>query len=342
MSKIKVESKIIGRGAPCFITVDIGANHNRDFNTALKLIDYAVKAGVDAVKFQVYSADTLYSKKVPKHSHYNKNFWKLIKKIEMPREWIPRLKSYCDKKKIIFFATPFDYAAVDELEPYVSIYKISSFELTDIPLVKYIAQKRKPIIISTGLATMKEIEDAYSACIQENNHKIAFLHCASLYPAAPDIMNLRAMKTIEDAFDVPVGLSDHTRGTHIAVSAIALGAKIIEKHFTLSRKMIGPDHSFAIEPAELINMTSQMRDIESALGSGKKTGPHPEEMENFRIGRRSIHARIAIALGQRITEEMLIVKRPGYGICPALISNVIGKTAKRNIETDEWLTWKMV
>lgn len=341
MQKIKISNRWIGEGAPCFITVDIGANHNRNFNIAKKLIDKAKDADVDAIKFQIYSAETLYSKKVPKHTYYKKHLWDLIREIETPREWIPKLKKYCDRKEIIFFATPFDSKAVDDLNPYVDLYKIASFELVDLSLIEYTAKKKKPIIISTGLANMEEIEDAYLTCKKVGNDKIVFLQCASLYPAKPEIMNLKAIYTIKSTFpDTIVGLSDHTCGIHISVAAVTMGAKVIEKHFTLDRTMQGPDHPFAIEPDKLKEMVRQIREVESALGDGKKDGPRPEEMENYRIGRRSIHAKVKIPKGTMITRDMLTVKRPGLGILPKYMDAIVGRKARKDIEADEWITWE--
>lgn len=343
MDRIKLSNRWVGDGQPCFIAVDVGANHNRDLGIAKRLIDKASEAGVDAIKFQVYSAETLYSKKVPQHSYYRKRLWSLIKDIQMPRRWIPKLKEYCDKRKIIFFATPFDFEAVDELEPYVDFYKVASFELVDLPLIGYIARKKKPVIISTGLANMEEIKDAYITCKEARNDKIIFLQCASLYPASPEIVNLKAMEAIKNAFpDTIVGLSDHTCGIHISLAAIAMSAKIIEKHFTLSRKMSGPDHPFAIEPEELKRLVQQARDIESAIGDGRKLGPRPEELENYQIARRSIHAKINIPKGTKINRDMLIIKRPSFGIKPKFIDKIVGRKAKIDIGEDGWITWEMV
>lgn len=342
IKKIKVGNRIIGEGEPCFIIAEAGSNHNGKLSQAKELIDVAVEAGADAVKFQIYSAETLYSKKTPKFSSYKKDPWHLIKEIETPREWIPELKEYCDKKGIIFFATPFDFNAVDELDPYVYLFKVASFEIVDLPLIEYIAKKGKPTIISTGLANMEEIEDAYTTYTKTGNDKLTFLQCASVYPAKPEIMNLRSMETISRAFNVITGLSDHTLGIHISVAAVAMGAKIIEKHFTLSRKLKGPDHPFAIEPTELKEMVRQIRDVEEALGDGKKLGPKPEELENFEKARRSTHAKVNIPKGTKITKNMLMIKRPGYGIKPKFIDIIVGKEAKRDIEEDEWITWEMI
>ncbi len=340
---IEVGERKIGPEAPVFVIAEAGANHNQDFGLARKLIDVAVEAGADAVKFQIYSAETMFSKKVPAHSGYSKPLWDLIKEIETPRDWIPELAAYCVKKGILFFATPFDLAAVDDLDSHVELYKIASFELVDYPLLSYTAGKGKPVILSTGMATLGEIEEAVAAIEKSGNHDIVLLQCASRYPAEPAIMNLRAMETLRNAFpNTVVGLSDHTLGIHISVAAVAMGAKVIEKHFTLSRQMEGPDHPFAIEPDELKELVRQIREVEAAMGDGRKHGPSPEEMENYRIVRRSIHAKTDIPEGTRITPEMLIIKRPGLGIHPRFLDVLVGKRALRDIEADEWITWEMV
>lgn len=325
-----------------FVIAEIGANHNRSIALAKEHIDAAVDAGADAVKFQIYSAETLYSKKTPRHSGYDKDLFTLIKEIETPREWLPELASYCGKRGIVFFATPFDMRAVDELDATSPLFKIASFEIVDLPLLRYCASKGKPMIISTGLANMEEIEDAFLVCREAGNEQIVFLQCASMYPSPPSIMNLRSMETIRRAFGVPVGLSDHTSGIHVSVAAVAMGASVIEKHFTLDRTMEGPDHPFAIEPNELKEMVRQIRDVESAMGDGRKLGPSPEEMEFYEKARRSIHAAVDISAGTVITIEMLAVKRPGYGIRPKFIDLLVGRKACRNIEVDAWITWEMI
>ncbi len=332
----------IAPDASCFIIAEIGANHNRSLRLAKEMIDAAVEACADAVKFQIYSAEMLYSRKTPRHSGYGKDLFDLIKEIETPRTWLPELADYCAKKGILFFATPFDNKAVDELDEVSSFFKIASFELVDLPLLRYCASKGKPMIISTGLANMEEIEDAYLACREAGNEQVAFLQCASMYPAPASIMNLRSMETIRRAFGVPVGLSDHTRGIHIGVAAAAMGASIIEKHFTLDRTMEGPDHPFAIEPDELKELVRQIREVESAMGDGRKLGPAPEEMEFYEKARRSVHAAVAIPAGTVIAPEMLTCKRPGYGVRPKFLPLVVGRRAARDIEADEWITWEMV
>lgn len=332
----------VGPGESCYIVAEIGANHNRSLSLAKELIDAAAEANADAVKFQIYNADTLYSKKTPRHSGYSKDLHTLIKEIETPRDWLPSLSEYCRSKGIVFFATPFDQEAVTELDAVSELFKIASFEIVDLNLIQTIASKKKPMVISTGLANMEEIEDAYLACRKEGNEQICFLQCASLYPAPPSIMNLNSMETLRRAFGVPVGLSDHTRGIHISVAAVAMGANLIEKHFTLDRNMEGPDHPFAIEPNELSEMIRQIRDVESALGDGRKLGPAPEEKEFYEKARRSVHAACDIPRGTIITGEMLCNKRPGYGIRPKFYPLIPGRVAKQDISADQWISWEMI
>lgn len=342
--KIKITKKrYIGDNEPCFVIADAGSNHNRNFALAKRLIDKAKVAGADAIKFQTYSADTLYSRYTPMHSKYKKSPWKLIKKIELPRNWQKKLKSYADRKGIIFFSTPFDLQAVNELyDAGVLLYKVASAELVDLDLIKYIARKGKPVIISTGMASIQEIKEACDVCKKNGNKQLILLQCTTSYPSSYDSVNLKAMDTLRNEFGYFIGLSDHSLGIHIAIAAVAMGAKVIEKHFTISRKLKGPDHPFAIEPTELSMMVKYIRDVESALGNGEKTGPLNDELENYRIARRSIHAKINIPKGVKLTAEMLLVKRPGYGLKPNLLNKIIGMTVASDIKADEWITPEML
>jgi sialic acid synthase SpsE len=334
---------IINKYNKTFVVAEIGANHNRSLSLAKEMIDVAADVGADAAKFQIYSADTLYSARDDAEAGYDgSSLTGLIKSVETPRDWLPELSDYCKKKNILFFATPFDMAAVDELDAVSELFKIASSELVDLPLIRHAASKGKPMIIATGLADMSEIEDAYNTCVAAGNDKIAFLQCASCYPAPASIMNLRSMETIRRAFGVPVGLSDHTPGIHISVAAVAMGASVIEKHFTMDRTMTGPDHNFAIEPDELREMVRQIREVESALGDGFKRGPAAEEMENYHRARRSIHALADIPKGTTITGKMLISKRPGYGVRPKYIDLIVGRRAAADIPADSWITPDMV
>jgi N-acetylneuraminate synthase/N,N'-diacetyllegionaminate synthase len=326
-----------------FIVAEIGSNHNRSLTLAKEMVDIAADSGADAAKFQIYSASTLYSARDAFELGYDGGgVTKLIESVQTPREWLPELSERCRERGIAFFAAPFDTAAVDELDAVSEMFKIASFEIVDLPLIRYAASKGKPMIIATGLANMGEIEDAIIACREAGNEDITLLQCASCYPSRPSIMNLRAMETMRRAFGVPAGLSDHTPGVHISVAAAALGASVIEKHFTMDRSMKGPDHSFAIEPDELRELVRQIRDVESALGDGFKRGPSEDEMTAYGYARRSIHALVDIKKGEIIAERALITKRPGHGIRPKYLDWVAGRKAARDIAADSWITMDML
>ena len=342
MHKIKIGDGLISEGEPCFMIAEAGSNHNGSLEQAKKLIDVAVAAKADAVKFQIYKAESLYSKHTPEFSYLKgQNVYELIKSIETPREWIKELAGYCEARNITFLATPFDFEAIDLLDKYAPAFKIASFEIVDLELLQYAARKGKPMIISTGMANLGEIEDAINAIKSVGNEDILLLHCNSLYPTPVDVVNLKAIETMRTAFKVPVGFSDHTLGIHIPIAAVAMGACVIEKHFTLSREMKGPDHSFAIEPDELKEMVRCIREVEKAKGTGIKEKSELEG-EGYEKARRSIHAKVDIPKGTRITRDMLIIKRPGYGIKPKFIDIVVGREAKRDVKEDEWITWDAV
>ena len=339
---VNIENKKIGGENPTYIIAEIGSNHNRDKNIAKKMIDEAASAGVDAVKFQTFKAEKLYSKMTPKFSKDKIEPFDLLKSIEMPREWHKELFGYTKKKGLHFLSSPFDLEAVDELNKIgAPAFKIASFEIVDHELLKHTAKKGKPMIISTGLANIGEIEEAVEVIRVVGNDDIILLHCASMYPSPVDIMNLRALKTMDCSFKIPIGLSDHTLGIHISLAAVAMGAKVIEKHFTLDRTMQGPDHNFAIQPEELRQLVSNIRDIEKAMGNGIKE-KSDIELEMYEKARRSIIAKTDIPKGTKITKDKLIIKRPGYGIKPKFIDIIIGREAKIDIKADQWITWDMI
>jgi sialic acid synthase SpsE len=346
-NKIRIGARWVGEGEPTFIIAEAGANHDRKLSQAKQLIDVAVDAGADAVKFQVYSAETLYSRKTPQFSYLKelgekKSTFQVLKDIEIPREWLGELAGYCRDKGIIFLATPFDLEAVDQLYNVgVPAYKWAAFEMVDLPLLKYAASKGKPMLLSTGMCNLADIQEAIDAVHAAGNEDIILLQCTSLYPTKINQVNLRMMDTLKDAFKLPVGLSDHTLGITVPTAAVARGACVIEKHYTLGRKLKGPDHPFALEPEELKQMVRAIRDVEESLGSPIKQ-MIPEEEEMAKLGRRSIIARVDIPRGTKITEDMLIIKRPGYGIPPKFLDTVIGREVKRDIEKDDIITWEMV
>jgi sialic acid synthase SpsE len=347
MLTLRVGERAVGDGAPCFVIAEAGANHNRDLALAKELIAVAAEARADAVKFQTYSAETLYSKKTPRFSYLeglsDESTFDLIKAIELPREWQAELAAEATKRGLLFMSTPFDHRAVDELAALgVPAYKIASFEIVDLPLIERAARVGRPMIISTGLADYEDIADAVAVCRRVGNDRIALLQCASLYPAPPVRINLRAMATMRQAFGAVVGLSDHTLGIHIAVASVAAGAAVVEKHYTMSRTLRGPDHPFAVEPSELADMVRQIRDVEAALGDGRKTGPAPDELEMHAKARRSLVAARAIPKGTRIEADMVTIKRPGFGIKPKLLDLVVGRVARIDIEEDTVLTWELL
>jgi sialic acid synthase SpsE len=305
------------------------------------MIDKAKEAGVDAVKFQSFRAKTHYSKFTPKHSSHKKSVYNLIKDLEINKDWMRKIKRYCDKIGIDVFSSPCDYKSIDEMiELKTGALKVASFDLTDIKLIEYMAKSDLAILLSTGMATMSNIESAVITC-KKHTDNFALLQCTSLYPAPSNLSNLNTIKTMQLAFDCLVGYSDHTMGDHIAIAAVVMGAKIIEKHYTLDRGMKGPDHSFAIEPNELKSMVDKIRDVESSLGDGLKSGARDEEKENYSL-RRSLIASNDIKKGEILSENNIIIKRPGYGIEPKNYDVVIGRVATVDIEEDEWITWDKV
>ena len=330
MRKIKIGNKLIGEEEPCFIIAEVGSNHNGSLEQAKKLIDVAVDAEADAVKFQIFKAERLSA---------DKKIQKILKKFEFKREWVKELSEYTKRKDILFLATPFDTEAV-ELSDKINIpaFKIASGDLTNLPLIKYIAKKGKPIILSVGLGTLEEIREALDVIYSTENENVALLHCVASYPTKPADVNLKVIETLKQKFQVPVGFSDHTMQISIPIGAVALGANIIEKHFTLDRKLEGPDHPYALEPEELEIMVKGIRDVEKALGSEiKQVGE--SERKGLVSARRSIHARGDIPKGTTITKDMIKIVRPCTGIEPKYLNQVLNTKAKKNILKDDVITW---
>lgn len=348
MNSVVLGSRTVGTGHPCYVIAEAGSNHNRDFDTARRLIDEAADAGADAVKFQTYSGRSLYSTKTPSFDYLSdlttQKPHELLEAISLPRDWQPLLAEHCRERGVEFLSSPFDVEAVDELDALgVPAFKIASFELVDLPFLREVGKRGRPLIISTGMATMGEIEEALGAARDGGATEFVLLQCASLYPAPAHIMNLNAIGTMERAFGVPVGLSDHTLGIHVSVASVAVGAVMIEKHYTLDRSHPGPDHPFAIEPNELRELVRQVREVEAALGDGVKRGPTEEEAaEMYTKARRSVVAARAIPAGTAIARDMLTVKRPGFGIKPKFIDALVGRRAAVDIDEDEIITWEMV
>jgi N,N'-diacetyllegionaminate synthase len=342
----EIGGRRVGAGEPAYVIAEAGANHNRDLGLAKELVDVAAEAGADAVKFQTYTGSGLYSSKTPPFEYLkdDRSPAEILESLALPREWQPDIAGHARSRGISFFSTPFDHEAIDQLaELGVPAMKIASFEIVDLALIRHAASVGVPVIISTGMATYGEIEDALGAVGEAGNGAVALLRCASVYPAPAEIMNLSAMATMRTAFGVPVGLSDHSTGIAVPIAAASLGAQLIEKHFTLSREMEGPDHPFALEPDELRAMVAGVREAEAALGKGRLEGPSELEAgEMYRLGRRSVVAAVGIPSGVIITRDMLTTKRPGYGIKPKDIDLLVGRTARVDIDFDEVITWDMV
>jgi sialic acid synthase SpsE len=347
---VKIGTRTLNQGESAYVIAEVGSNHDRDLEIAHKLIDVAADARADAVKFQTYSADALYSRYAPRLSEMDEygrspegeSPYEMIKNLELPREWQRELKDHASEREIDFISTPFDLPAVDELEALdVAAFKIASYEIVDYDLLAAAASKGRPMIISTGGSSLADVERAVAVIEGQSNHQIVILHCVSQYPAEIEDLNMRAMQTLGHAFGYPVGFSDHSLGNVAAVVAIALGATCLEKHFTLDPTRTGPDHPTAADPDQLADYIDAVRTAERSLGTAIKRVQDSEE-ENHRLAKRSIHATVDIPIGTAITPEMLILKRPGLGIHPSMKDVVVGRTAARDIKQDEWITWEMV
>jgi len=341
---IRIADRLVGEGKPCFIIAEAGVNHNGDIKLARKLIDVAVRASADAIKFQTFKAEELVTEAAEKAAYQKETTgskesqFEMLKKLELSEKDFRQLFNYAQKKGIIPLSTPFDKWSVDFLDELgVPAFKIGSGEITNLPLLQHIAGKRKPVILSTGMSTLEDVTEAITVLQEKGTGEIALLHCVSCYPSRAEDTNLRAMETLRSAFNLPVGLSDHSVGIHIPIAAVALGACIIEKHFTLDKNLPGPDHSASLEPDELKEMVEAIRDVEHALGDGIKR-PTLSEEETRKAARRSLVARTNIPAGTLITGEMLDIKRPGTGLEPKQINLVIGKKAKKRIARGEVIT----
>ena len=345
---MKIANKLVCDGEPCFIIAEAGVNHNGDVELAKKLIAAAADAGADAVKFQTFKAENVVTTDAEKAEYQKETTgvkesqYEMIKKLELTEYDFKELADYAKEKDILFLSSPFDKESVDLLDEInVPVFKVASGEITNFPLLKHIAGKGKPIILSTGMATLGEIEDALRVIRDVGVDDIVLLHCVTSYPAKMEDANLRALETLKHAFKMPIGFSDHTLGITIPTAAVSLGAVMIEKHFTLDKNLPGPDHKASLEPDELKEMVGAIRDVEKALGTGIKI-PTKEEEEIKKVARRSVVAKVGIPKGTTIAEYMLDVKRPGWGIAPKYINIIIGKKADENIKKDEIVTWKMI
>ena len=326
-----------------FIIAEAGVNHNGSIELAKKLIDVAVDAGVNAVKFQTFKTENLVSKNAQKAEYQKETTdakesqFEMIKKLELDVDTHYELISYCNSKNIMFLSTPFDLDSIDLLDKLeLPIFKIPSGEITNLPYLRKIGALKKQVILSTGMADIGEIEDALDVLIKAgtSKDKITVLHANTMYPTPYQDVNLRAMVTIGNTFDIAFGYSDHTLGIEVDIAAVALGASVIEKHFTLDKMMEGPDHKASLEPNELKKMVEGIRNIERALGSSIKK-PSLSEKPNVNMARKSIVANCSIKKGEILSEDNLTIKRPGNGISPMRWDEIIGKVATKDYKKDD-------
>lgn len=327
-----------------FVIAEIGVNHNKDMNLAKKLIDIACDCNVDAVKFQLFKTEKLLSKDSPmaKYQIENSNNYKdafhMLKRLELNTNEIIELINYCNFKNIKFMCSPFDMESIDILnELHLDIFKIPSGEITNYPYLKKIGSLKKKVILSTGMSTISEIENAIKVLKDNGTYNISLLQCNTQYPTPMKDVNLNAITTLKNKFNLEVGFSDHTIGIEVPIAAVALGATIIEKHFTLDRNLEGPDHKASLEPNEMLNMVKAIRNIELALGKGIKS-PSKSEIPNINIVRKSIVAKKNIKKGEIFTEENITTKRPGTGLNPMIWEKVIGSSASKDYKEDEMIT----
>ena len=345
---IKIAEKTISENYPVFIVAELSANHLQDFNLAVTTIKAMKEAGTDAVKLQTYTADTItidcdndYFKIKQGTIWDGKNFYSLYKEAYTPWEWQPKLKEIAEELGLICFSTPFDKTSADFLsEMNVSAYKVASFEITDIPLIEYIASKGKPVIMSTGITTLSDIEEAVQACKRMGNNQIALLKCTSAYPSPLEEVNLKTIPNLKDTFKTVVGLSDHTPGISIPIASIPLGAKIVEKHFILDRKLGGPDASFSLEPEEFKTMVKSIREVEKALG--EVSYDLTDKIKKSREFSRSLFAIKDIKAGAFFTEENVKSIRPAFGLPPKYLNDILGKKARIDIKQGTPLKWGII
>lgn len=327
------------------VIAEAGVNHNGDFEKAKQLVQVAAQAGADFVKFQTFKADKITSKSAKKADYQTKNVndgdnsqYAMLKKLEMPHEWHVHLKEYANELGIQFLSTAFDHESIHYLDKLGQpFFKIPSGEITNKPYLQHIASKRKPVVLSTGMANIKEIDKALNVLLECDLKKndITVLHCNTEYPTPMEDVNLKAMLHIQREFDVKIGYSDHTLGIEVPIAAVALGAQIIEKHFTLDRSLPGPDHAASLEPNELKQMVKAIRNIEQAIGGSGIKEPSKSEKKNKSTVRKSIVAARSIEKGELFTNENLTIKRPGTGISPMDIDLFIGKKSSRNYNQED-------
>lgn len=345
---IKIAHKEIGGDNPAFIIAEVSANHLQNFDNAVKIIKAAKECGADAVKLQTYTPDTITIDCDNEYFQIKQGtIWdgttlhKLYQEAYTPWEWQPKLKKIAEEEGLICFSSPFDITSVDFLEEMnVPAYKIASFEINDIPFIEYIASKGKPIIMSTGIATLADMEEAINACKRIGNEQVALLKCTSAYPAPFEDINLNTIPSMKEIFKAVVGLSDHTLGSSVAIGAVAIGAKIVEKHLTLDRSLGGPDAAFSMEPEEFKAMVQGLREVEKALG--QVTYELTDKMKRSREHSRSLFVVEDIKEGECFSEKNVKSIRPGFGMHTRHYNEVVGKMARKNIKKGTPLNWNLI
>jgi N,N'-diacetyllegionaminate synthase len=344
MSPIRIGQREVGPGAPCFVIAEAGVNHNGEPELAKRLVEAAAEAGADAVKFQTFTASKVVASHAAK-AHYqqettarNESQLDMVRRLELPAGALRELKRYCDRKGIVFISTPFDEESADALDKLgVPLFKIPSGEVVNHPFLEHVARKGKPVVMSTGMCYLSEVDEAVRVIKRTGNNQLILLHCLSNYPADAADVNLRAMATLQMAFGLPVGYSDHTLGVEVPLAAVALGACVIEKHLTLDRTLPGPDHRSSAEPAELAVLVRGIRQVEVALGHGRKE-PAASEADTAAAARRSLVAAFDIPSDTVLTEQHIAVKRPGTGLPPSMRQYLIGRRTRAAIPADTLLT----
>jgi N,N'-diacetyllegionaminate synthase len=328
-----------------FIIAEAGVNHNGSLDLALRLIDTAKASGADAVKFQTFRADLLATRSAHKAPYQERTTaqaesqFDMLRRLELDAAAHRKLIEHCQRIGIQFLSSPFDAQSADLLDEMdVPLFKVPSGEITNLPFLEHLARKGRPVILSTGMSTLGEVEEAVHVMQAAGTTKLTLLHCVTEYPAPYAEVNLRAMQTLRSAFGLPVGYSDHTPGIDIAIAAAALGAEVIEKHFTLDRSLPGPDHAASLEPDELRQMVEAIRHVEVALGTGIKA-PAPCELPNVSVARKSVVAARSLPAGHKLATEDLDIKRPGSGLAPKLLPALVGRTLRAEVAKDEILDW---
>ena len=342
---VRVEQRRIGTGHPVFVIAEAGVNHNGDLDLARRLVDVAASAGADAVKFQTFAAERVAAREAPKADYQRQTTsaeesqQQMLRRLELSPAAHRELQAHARSRGLTFLSTPFDEASADLLDALgVPAIKIGSGEVTNLPFLEHVARKGRPIILSTGMSSLEEVGAAVAAVRAAGNRDLILLHCVSEYPARASDANVRAMLTLADAFRTPVGYSDHTPGLEVALAAVALGASVIEKHFTLDRTLPGPDHRASLEPAQITELVRAIRVVEQALGDGVKA-PTSGELGNRVVARRSLAAAVDLPAGLALTRESLGALRPATGISPASLPAVLGRTLTRPRRAGELIAW---